>query len=343
LPLGHHPMPPKVPNVCYRPNNIMVEDPPSLSSNPYPPIPLDVVQILGMQRGAARTDDDLRFLLNALGPVLGGADNVWVALSPRQQTELCRHVEMRTVRDNDGNKVNDYYLGGGEIVTGEGEFGACDLLVLVRGSATVNPPGGRSPFVVRVGGSSGPEIAVFALSTMAGGPGRWSIVRSYANASGRGRGAVHGQPSAPWRSRVFMAGIRDQSPHLTASRGGVQRRKGWWWWPYHQRHRSPRPVAIARTRIRRRRSTWTNCSPRMARMAGRSTSSRSFHPTTSTDTTPGQVRRARGRRRPGTAAARGQGAGASPSSTLSGRTARRGGGRSTRCATAGPSGGACSH
>jgi hypothetical protein len=58
---------------------------------------------------------------------------------------------MRTVRDNDGDKVNDYYLGGGEIVTGEGGFRACNLLVLVRGSATVNPPGGRSPFVMRVG------------------------------------------------------------------------------------------------------------------------------------------------------------------------------------------------
>jgi hypothetical protein len=81
-------MPPKVPNVCYRPNNIMVEDPPSLSSNPYPPIPLDVVQILGTQRGAARTDDDLRLLLNALGPVLGGADNVWVAL-PQGSRRSC--------------------------------------------------------------------------------------------------------------------------------------------------------------------------------------------------------------------------------------------------------------
>jgi len=75
---------------------------------------------------------------------------------------------MRTVRDNDGDKVDEYYLGGGEIVTGEGGFGACDLFVLVRGRATVNPPGGRSPFVVRVGGSSGPEIAVFASSGMGG-------------------------------------------------------------------------------------------------------------------------------------------------------------------------------
>ena len=117
LPLGHHPTPPNVPNVCYRPNNIMVEDLPSSSSNPYPPIPPDVVQILGTRRGAARTDDDLRRLLDALDPVLGGADDVWAALSPRQQTELCRHVEMRTVRDNDGDKVDEYYLGGGEIVS----------------------------------------------------------------------------------------------------------------------------------------------------------------------------------------------------------------------------------
>ena len=181
LPLGHHPTPHNVPNVCYRPNNIMVEDPPSSSSNPYPPIPLDVVQILGTRRGAARTDDDLRRLLDALGPVLGGADDVWAALSPRQQTELCRHVEMRTVRDNDGDKVDEYYLGGGEIVTGEGGFGACDLFVLVRGRATVNPPGGRSPFVVRVGGSSGPEIAVFASSRMGGRGAREFLERAGGN------------------------------------------------------------------------------------------------------------------------------------------------------------------
>jgi hypothetical protein len=75
---------------------------------------------------------------------------------------------MRTIRDNGGNKVDEYYLGGGEIVTGEGGFGACGLIVLVRGRATINPPGGRSPFVVRVGRSSGPEIVVFASSGMGG-------------------------------------------------------------------------------------------------------------------------------------------------------------------------------
>ena len=111
MPLGHHLTPPNVPNVCYRPNNIMVKDPPSSSSNPYPPIPPDVVQILGTWWGLARTDDDLRRLLDALDPVLGGADDVWAALLPKQQTELCRHVKMRTVRDNDGDKVDEYNLG----------------------------------------------------------------------------------------------------------------------------------------------------------------------------------------------------------------------------------------
>lgn len=180
LPLGHHPTPPNVPNVCYRPNNKMVEDPPSSSSNPYPPIPPDVVQILGTRRGAARTDDDLRRLLDALDPVLGGADDVWAALSPRQQTELCRHVEMRTVRDNDGDKVDEYYLGGGEIVTGEGGFGACDLFVLVRGRATVNPPGGMSPFVVRVRDGWAGRSRI--LRAGGGGSGRRSIVRGDADA-----------------------------------------------------------------------------------------------------------------------------------------------------------------
>ena len=100
------------------------------------------MQILGTRRGAARTDHDLRRLLDALDPVLGGADDVWAALSPRQQTELCRHVEMRTVRDNDGDKVDEFYLGGGEIVTGEGRFGACDLFVLVRGGGRPSTPPG---------------------------------------------------------------------------------------------------------------------------------------------------------------------------------------------------------
>jgi hypothetical protein len=180
LPLGHHPTPPNVPNVCYRPNNIMVEDLPSSSSNPYPPIPPDVVQILGTRRGAARTDDDLRRLLNALDPVVGGANDVWAALSPRQQTELCRHVEMRTVRDNDGDKVDEYYLGGGEIVTGEGGFGACDLFVLVRGRATVNPPGGMSPFVVRVRDGWAGRSRI--LRAGGGGWGRRSIVCGDADA-----------------------------------------------------------------------------------------------------------------------------------------------------------------
>ena len=203
---------------------------------------------------------------------------------------------------------------------------------------------GVRPSTPRGGGvRSSCASAVFALSTMTGGTG------TMVDCPQLRRRKWTGTRSSAWTTACALEitciyGRRTGSiPTLTASRGGVQRREGWWWWPYHQRRRSPRPVAIARTRIRRHRSTWTSCSPRMARMAGRSTSSRSFHSATSTDTTPGQVQRARGRRRLGTAAARGQGAGASPSSTLSGRTARRGGGRSTRCATAGPSGGAFSH
>jgi len=81
----------------------MVKDshPPSASSSSdsylYPPMPPDVTQIL----------------LNVLDPVLGGSNNVWVALSlsSSQKTGLCRHVEMRSVRDNEGEERDEFYRG----------------------------------------------------------------------------------------------------------------------------------------------------------------------------------------------------------------------------------------
>ena len=59
-PAGHHLTPPNVPNVCYRPNNIMVEGLPSASSSSdcylYPPIPPDVTHIARRVRSGPRRD-----------------------------------------------------------------------------------------------------------------------------------------------------------------------------------------------------------------------------------------------------------------------------------------------
>ena len=58
---------------------------------------------------------------------------------------------MRTITDNDGGERDEYYRGGGEIVTGEGGSGRCDLLVLARDRHRPRREGVRS--FVRVGGS----------------------------------------------------------------------------------------------------------------------------------------------------------------------------------------------
>jgi len=50
--------------------------------------------------------DVTQISLDVLDPVQGEADDVWAALSrsSSQKTELCRHVEMRSLRDNDGDE-----------------------------------------------------------------------------------------------------------------------------------------------------------------------------------------------------------------------------------------------
>jgi hypothetical protein len=207
LPLGHHLTPPNVPNVCYRPNNIMVKDPPSSSSNPYPPIPPDVVQILGTWWGLARTDDDLRRLLDALDPVLGGADDVWAALLPKQQTELCRHVKMRTVRDNDGDKVDEYNLGD----VSQGKAGSEPAI------CSSSSTGGR-PSTPRAGGvrsscaSAGPAVRKLPCSRRPGWvggtlanslSGRGGIGTTVDRPRQRRRGSIVSQPGGTTTAKTL--------------------------------------------------------------------------------------------------------------------------------------------
>ena len=57
--------------------------------------------------------DVTQISLDVLDLVQGEADDVWAALSrlSSQKTELCRHVEMRSLRDNDGNESDKFYRG----------------------------------------------------------------------------------------------------------------------------------------------------------------------------------------------------------------------------------------
>eukprot|EP00571_Detonula_confervacea_P009097 CAMPEP_0172317150 /NCGR_PEP_ID=MMETSP1058-20130122/30657_1 /TAXON_ID=83371 /ORGANISM="Detonula confervacea, Strain CCMP 353" /LENGTH=561 /DNA_ID=CAMNT_0013031637 /DNA_START=644 /DNA_END=2326 /DNA_ORIENTATION=+ len=94
----------------------------------------EVARILKNRSAAIRSEDDLRCIRNALDPALNEADVVWAALSARQKIALCKHFELKTVFQDEGQSVCVDRRARG-IRSGNDSGG---LYILVRGRAILS-------------------------------------------------------------------------------------------------------------------------------------------------------------------------------------------------------------